>query len=218
MQNGDLTMQSTENVVTRTMNPEPPVAVESAQTAIESAADALPNTAVVAATSCPQLARFSHLQSRIGTLWQRIRARRREAAAVIVLAVTAIVWFETGISETGSAANSQVTLDSYDSVMFDFDSVDDSQAMQDSADPFDTPSHNSFDSELHFPSSGNSVQSDPFTTAHKSADPRSSTPATIAHYPDSAFSGSATHPTADDNSGQRKPRKVKFAGRIQPAN
>ncbi len=218
MQNGDLTMQSTENVVTRTMNPEPPVAVESAQTAIESAADALPNTAVVAATSCPQLSRFSRLQSRIGTLWQRLRSQRRKAAAVIVLAVTAIVWFETGSSETGSAANSQVTLDSYDSVLVDFDSGDDSQAMRESADPFETPSLNSFDSELHFPSSANSVQSDPFTTAHKSADSGRSTPATIAQYPDSAFSGSATHPTADDNSGQQKPRKVKFAGRIQPAN
>lgn len=132
----------------------------------------------------------SRLQLRIGSLWERLREQRREAAAVVVLVVVAIVWSDTGSSGSGSASNSPDSLDSFEAVLSDSGSVGDGQAPQESADPFES-SQDSSDSDLYFPRSEEST---------------------------SETSASAIQTSADYGPDQQHLRKVKFAGRIQPAN
>ena len=219
MQDGDLETQSTEVVVTPTTESERPFAVELVKTtaATESVSGEMTESATVTAATSPQPSVRERLRSRIGSLWPRLREQRREAAAVVVLIVMAMVWSDSGSSGTGSASNSQDTLDSYDDVLSDFEPVGDVQAMRESADPFEPSSQNSDVSGLYIPSSEGSVSADIFSAKNSSADSGRSTP-TTARYPDTtpAFNDSATQSSADY--GQQQPRKVKFAGRIQPVN
>ncbi len=222
MQHGDRETQSTEDFVTPTQKPENPVAAALLPTtpAIQSGSGATAETATVSAESTPQLSGRLRLQSRIGSLWQRLREQRREAAAVVVLIVIAMVWSDTDSSETGSASNASDPLDSYEAVLSDFEPVGDVRAMPESADPFDSSSQKSFDSGLYFPPSEESARSTSLSAHDASSASGSSMPATAARYPDTApaFNASATHSSADDSSDQQQRRRVKFAGRIQPAN
>ena len=222
MQDGDLETQSTEVAATPTTESESPVAVELFQTAAatESVSGEMTESATVTAATSPQPSVRERLRSRIGTLWSRLREQRREAAAVVVLIVMAMVWSDSGSSGTGSASNSRDALDSYDDVLSDFEPVGDVQAMRESADPFESLSQNSDDGGLYIPSSEGSAPADIFSAKNSSADSGRSTLTTAARYPDtaSAFNAAATHSSADDGSGQQQPRKVKFAGRIQPVN
>ena len=207
MQDGDLETQFTEVVATPTTESESPVAVELLQTAVatESVSGEMTDTATVTAASTPQPSVPEQLRSRIGSLWPRLREQRREAAAVVVLIVMAMVWSDSGSSDTGSTSNSQDALDSYNDVLSDFEPVGDIQAMRESAEPFEPSSQNSDVSGLYIPSSEGSVPADIFSAKNSSADSGRSTPTT-------------THSSADYGSAQLQPRKVKFAGRIQPVN
>ena len=146
MQHGDRETQSTEDFVTPTQKPENPVAAALLPTtpAIQSGSGATAETATVSAESTPQLSGRLRLQSRIGSLWQRLREQRREAAAVVVLIVIAMVWSDTDSSEKGSALNSSDPLDSYEAALLDFEPVSDIQTMPESADPFGSSLQNSF--------------------------------------------------------------------------
>ncbi len=149
----------------------------------------------VAVDSVLKLSRRARLRLRIGSLWERLREQRREAAAVVVLIVVAIIWSDTGSSGSGSAANSPDSFDSFEAVLSDSGSVGDGKTQRESADPFES-SQDSFDSGLYFPPSEESA-------SENSA---------------SANSAFEIQTSADYGPDQQHLRKVKFAGRIQPAN
>lgn len=192
MQNGDLRTQSTEDSITST---------EETASLVEKS------------TSIPSSE--SRQRSRIGSFWQRLRDQRREAAAVVVLIVTAIVWFDTGSSRTGSASNAPDPLDGYEAVLSDFETVSASQPMCESADPFESSSKNTFGVGLSAAQTEDSVSAN-----RPSAISGGSTPVPTARYPDDtqAFNASATNTSAGDGSDQQLSRRVKFVGRITPAN
>lgn len=224
MQNGDLGTQSTEteDVVTPAKESENLVPVETfpSADATESTPIATTETVTVTAESTSQLSGPARLRSRIESVWHRLREKRREAATVVVLVVIAVVWFDSGSSGTGSASNSPIELDDFDTVLSDFETVGDVQGMRESADPFESSSQSSFESGLYFPPSEDPFPSDTFSAKNASGDSGRSTRTATARDPEtaSAFNASSTQTSADYGSERQQPRKVKFAGRIQPAN
>jgi len=222
MQNGDRETQPKVDVVMPTEESKDPAAVELCATVAATEFEPCVTTQPpgVASESVPQLSDRARMRSRIESIWRRLREQRREAAAVVVLIVIAMVWFDSGSSGTGTASNSPNQLDSYDTLLSDFERVADDEAMRESSDPFETSHQNSIDSGLYSPQTEGSFQTETFSTKNTSADSGRSTPTTTARYPDtaSAFKASAAQTSADYGFGQQQPRKVKFAGRIQPAN
>ncbi|MBC7964368.1 MAG: hypothetical protein H7Z17_00465 [Fuerstia sp.] len=220
MPHGDLETQSTSETATSVEAPDNLVDAESwlAEPAPESAAGVARGPATQAATvtvaTTPQRSSSSRLGSRIGSAWHRLREQRREAAAVVVLIAMVMIWFDTGSSETGTAPDAPDPLDGFEATLSDFEPVEDARPMRESADPFESQSQNSFDSSLYIPSSEGSAAGN---TA--SSDFGTSTTAT-ARYPEDApaFNASASQTSADYGTDQQQRRKVKFAGRIQPAN
>jgi len=217
MLNGDLETQFTEDSVTPTEEPASPVAITSVRTEFTTEIDAKAATgtasAVEKSTSIPS--RDLRLRSRIASFWQRLRNQRREAAAVVVLIVLTIVWLDTGSSKTGSASHAPDLFDSYESVLSDFEPVDDGQPMCESADPFESSSKNAFGSDLSAVQWEESV-----STNRPSAASGGLNSAPTARYPDDnpAFSTSTNNTSTGDGSDQQLSRKVKFVGRITPAN
>ena len=222
MQNGNLETRSTEDVITPTRQSENPISIGLLMSASksESVSGATTEDGTVTTESTLQPSGSAWLQSRLGSLWQRLREQRREAAAVIVLIVMAMIWFDSGSPGTSPASKSLDTFDSYDAVLSDFEPVSDVQAVRESADPFDSSSQNLFDGGVHSPPSESSARSDTFSSMNSAAGTDSSTAATSARQPDTAsgFNAFPTRISAISGSGQQQPRKVKFAGRIQPAN
>jgi len=222
MQSGNLETRSTEHVVTPTSESENPMAGGLLLSASkdESASGATKEERTVTTESTLQPSGRSWLQSRIGSLWRRLRDQRREAAAAIVLIVMAMIWSDTGSSGTGSTSNALDAFESYEAVLSDFEPVSEVQPVRESADPLDSFSQNSSESGLYFPPSEGSAPSDTFSVKNASPDSDSSASATTARFPDtaSAFNASPTRKSPDSGTVQQQPRKVKFAGRIQPAN
>ena len=140
MQHGDLETQSVVDLAASVEKANDPAAVESLQTGVAapSASDALTVEVKVTAKATLPPSRRQRLTSGIGTLWRQLREQRREAAAVVVLIVMAMFWFDTGKSGTGAATNSPDPLDTYDAVLSDFEPVGNTQPMRESADPFES--------------------------------------------------------------------------------
>jgi hypothetical protein len=196
MQIRDRESQSTEYFGAPTEEPKDPVAAELSRpvAATESISGATTRTLLVTVESTRQLFRRARLLSR--SLWQRLRDQRREAAAAVVMIVIAMVWFDLGRSGTSTPSGSPNELESYDSLLSDFEPVGEDQTMRESSDLFEMSNQNSLDGGLYSPQTEGSFQSDTF----------------------SAKNASAVQTSADYGFGQQQPRKVKFAGRIQPAN
>ena len=222
MQHGDLETQSVVDLAASVEKANDPAAVESLQTGVAApcTSDALTVEVKVAAKATLPPSRRQRLTSGIGTLWRQLREQRREAAAVVVLIVMAMFWFDTGKSGTGAATHSPDPLDTYDAVLSDFEPVGNTQPMRESADPFESGAQNSFDTDLYFPPTGRSAASDTVSAIDASANLGESKPATSARAPDNAPAGNAstTYASAEDGSDQQQRRKVKFAGQIKPAN
>ena len=220
MQNGGRETQSTEVVVTPTEESRDPGAVDSSQTAAatETGSGATTRTLTVTAESMRQLFTRARLRSRF--TWQRLRTQRRKAAAAVVLIVIAMVWFDAGSSQTGTQSNSPGEVDRDDTLLSDSEPVDDDQAMRESSDPFETLSQDATESGLYFSQTDGSAQSDTVSQQHVSANHGDSTRTTTTRNPDtaSAFNANATQTSAGFGFAPQQPRKVKFAGRIQPAN
>ncbi len=224
MQRGDLETQSVVDLAAAVEKTKDPAAVESLQTGVVAPCPSDTATVEVKVTAKATLppSRRQRLTSGIGTLWRQLREQRREAAAVVVLIVMAMFWFDTGKSGTGAATNSPDPLDTYDAVLSDFEPVGSTQPMRESADPFESGAQNSFDTDLYFPPTERSAASDTVSAIDASANFGESKSATSAHDPDNALAGSAstTYASAEDGSDQQQQqrRKVKFAGQIKPAN
>ena len=170
------------------------------------------------------------------SLWQRLRSQPRETAAIVVLVVTAIVWLDSGDSNSpkDQTSKSLDPMDGFESYLSDFETEESSTPLRQSADAADTQSPASFSSDLTIPQTrqsefastvtanyGDSV----FEPSNSSSKNRDS--ATMAaQYPANAdASGSPAYRTNAgstefdaNNSGSRQNRRVRFAGRIKPAN
>ena len=217
MQNGDLERQFTEDSITTAAEPARLAATESVRTksTTEFNSDAAKETASVVAGSTLIPSGNFRLRSRIGSFWQRLRDKRREAAAVVVLIVITIVWLDTGSSKTGTTSYAADPLDGYEAVLSDFEPVGDSQPRCESADPFESSSGNAFGSGLSAAQSEDSA-----STNRPSAAFGGSTPEPTARDADDAraFNAFENNTSTGDGSDQQRPRKVKFVGRIKPAN
>ena len=159
--------------------------------------------------------------SQPSAVWQRLRSRRREAAAVVTLIVMATIWFDSGSSHQRSETDSIDPLEGYDAVLSDFGSAKaEAEAPQrDSADPFEstqTPAVGQLtipqtsDLEVPYSSQGSNMPAGDYF----------SPPAAHASYPDDArgFGGAASGSAAMRSADSQNRRRVRFAGRIQPAH
>jgi hypothetical protein len=216
MSHGDLETQSTNGTATSAEAPDNQVPAESSLTepVNTAAAVAEPRPATMRATfmdaRTPRRSKRSRLRSRIRTVWLLLREQRREAAAAIVLMVIAILWLDTGSSDTGTAPDAPDSLDAFEAALSEFEPFEDAQPKQESADPFESTPQNSFSNGLFIPPSEGSASG-----MAASAESGKSTTAT-ARYPEDAQTLNAS--SAQSTAEQQQRRKVKFAGRIQPAN
>ena len=217
MQNGDIETQFAENSITPTRQPATLVAAESAQTDAESTTkfDTATATASVIEKSTSIQSGDSRLRSRLQSFWQRLRNQRREAAAVVVLLVMMIVWLDTGSSKTGSASFESDLLDGYESVLSDFEPVDDGEPKSESADPFESTSMKDFESGLAAVQTEVSV-----STIRPPAASDGTSAAPTARYPEDTrpFDASANNSSTGNRADQQLSPRVKFAGRIKPSN
>lgn len=215
MPNGDLGTQSTEEIESLVAANESEVAADSGSTEPRSESAAEGSTHVAALTPPPPLtqSRSSRLRSRIAPVWQRLQEQRREAAAVIVLIVMAMVWFDTGSSDSGKAPDAADPLDAFEATLSDFEPVQDTNPVRESADPFESSSPDPFHN-------GSSLPPSEIPVSENTAFSEFDTSTITARYPDepSSFNTSSTQTTAEYGSDQQQRRKVKFAGRIKPAN
>ena len=168
------------------------------------------------------------------SLWRKLRQQPRESAAIVVLIVTAIIWLDSGSSskKTGSATTLD-PLNSFDSYLSDFESMETGEPDRESADPVDHQSPRSFGGDLIIPQTQQSEFANTVNANYGSADaePANSstkyrdTSTTTARYPNDVdaynsqtFTAAPQGAVNPGNSGTQQNRKVRFAGRIKPAN
>jgi hypothetical protein len=153
------------------------------------------------------------------SFWHRLRDQRREAAALVTLIVIAVIWFDSSSSKIETKSVSLDPLDGYEAVLSDFTPVGETQPMRESADPFEStqPIRHDGSSILR---AGESPGSGSTADFNSSASYRGPTPATNADYsshtPTLNTSQGSSAPIGGSDSQQ--PRRVRFAGRIQPTN
>lgn len=182
------------------------------------------------------------------SLWQRLRKQPRETAAVVVLVVTAIIWLDSGDSNSQKTSKSLDPMDGFESYLSDFETEESSTPLRESADPVENQSPASFGGDLMIPQTqqsefastvtanyGDSVfepaNSSSNNIATSTTSTASTTAATAAQYPAAQYpadadafgspvhrANSGTAATDMNNSGSQQTRKVRFAGRIKPAN
>lgn len=170
------------------------------------------------------------------SLWQRLRNQPRETAAIVVLVVTAIIWLDSGDSKSpkDQTSKSLDPMDGFESYLSDFDTEESNTPLRESADPLDTQSPASFSSDLTIPKTQQSDFASAVTanygdTVFESGNSLSNnrdSATTAAQYPaDGDANGSPAYRTNADraefdtnNSGSQPSRRVRFAGRIKPAN
>lgn len=170
------------------------------------------------------------------SLWQRLRKQPRETAAVVVLVVTAIIWLDSGDSNSAKNQTSKSLdpMDGFESYLSDFDAEPSSAPLRESADPADTQSPASFGGDLTIPQTQQSEFASKvtanygdaaFESGNSSSNHRDSA-TTAAQYPaDADGYGSPAYKTNNgstgfdaNNSGSQQNRRVRFAGRIKPTN
>ena len=170
------------------------------------------------------------------SLWQKLRKQPRETAAIVVLVVTAIIWLDSGDtnSQKNGPAKSLDPMDGFESYLSDLDTKESNAPLRESADPAETQSPASFGGNLTIPSTqqpefasqvtanyGDSVF-EPRNPARNNRDSATTTaqyPADADAYGSPAYranAGGAEFNT--NNSDSQKNRRVRFAGRIKPAN
>ena len=159
------------------------------------------------------------------SLWQRLRKQPRETAAVVVLVVTAIIWLDSGDSSSkqSQASKSIDPMEGFESYLSDFETEESGTPLRESADPADTQSPASFGGDLMIPQTQQAEFASTVTANYGDSVFEPSNPSnnnqgaatTAAQYPvDADAYGSQTL----NNSGSQQNRKVRFAGRIKPAN
>ena len=151
--------------------------------------------------------------------WQRLQSRRREVAAVVTLVVIAAIWFDSGSSRVGSETTSIDPLEGYDAVLSDFGPVKDETPQRDSADPFETTQNSSM-GHLTIPQAPNVDEPNVSSGSKMPAGYYGGPPAANASYPDDVrgFAGAASGSGTARGVDSQNRRRVRFAGRIQPAH
>ena len=211
MQIGDLETQSTNHAVTP--------AVEHATATVNGSMQVqtlqepvVPLRADVGAESVSWGSGESRLSAKIGSLLHWLRDQRREAAAIVVLLIMGITWFDSGRSRTDSASAPLSPLDGYEAVMSDFQPVGDGRPLRESADPIEAPFQNSYGSSIFIPEADESMSASTVKTQPATADYGDSTAASAQNQGEaSAFDASSAHHSAGYGSDPQPRRKVKFA-------
>lgn len=167
------------------------------------------------------------------SVWKRLRKQPRESAAIVVLIVTAILWLDSGESKTQKNTKSSNLMDDFDSYLSEMEPGDSAAPSKESADPVDSPSSRQFENELFIPqpSSGSAsavtanygdAPSEPSNSAaeyRSSAMTTSQSPANTNSYDSAAFrSGTGNAANNGELQNSQQNRRVRFAGRIKPAN
>jgi hypothetical protein len=170
------------------------------------------------------------------SLWQRLRKQPRETAAVVVLVVTAMIWLDSGdsTSKQSQASKSLDPMDGFESYLSDFETAESGTSLRQSADPVDSQSIGLFGRELKIPQTPQSefasrvtanYGDSAFEPGNSSTNNRASATTAAQYSGDADAYGSPADRTnaggaASDvnNSGTQQNRKVRFAGRIKPAN
>ncbi len=220
MENGDLEKQ--------------PESLDTVMTAVDAGlANADPVATEPAATERPVISLESVVKE---SLWQRLRNQPRETAAIVVLVVTAIIWLDSGYSKSPKVQTSRSLdpMDGFESYLSDFDTEESNRPLRESADPLDTQSPVLFNSDLTIPQTQQSEFASAVTANYGDtvSEPDNSSinnrdsATTAAQYPaDADANGSPAYRTNADraefdtnNSGSQQSRRVRFAGRIKPAN
>ena len=169
-------------------------------------------------------------------LWQRLRQQPRETAAIVILVVTAIIWLDSGDSSSPRSQSSKPIdpMDGFESYLSDSETGESGTPLRGSADPVDTQSPASFGGELLIPQSPQSEFASTVTANYCDSmfEPSNSlsnsrdTATTAAQYPaDADAYGAPAYRTnavgagldMNDSDSQQN-RRVRFAGRIRPAN
>jgi hypothetical protein len=177
------------------------------------------------------------------SLWQRLRNQPRETAAVVVLVVTAIIWLDSGDSNSQKNHTSKPLdpMAGFESYLSDFETEKSSTPLRESADPVENQSPASYGGDMMIPQTqqpefastvtanyGDSV-SEPnnspsnnlatSTTAARNPATQNPADADADAFGSAAFNTNAGSAAFDmNNSGSQQTRKVRFAGRIKPAN
>lgn len=169
-------------------------------------------------------------------LWKRLRKQPRETAAVVVLVVTAMIWLDFGDSTSRQSKTSKSLdpVDGFESYLSDFETEKSGRPLRESADPADIQAPASFGGEFMIPQAqqsefGNTVTANygdsVFEPNNSSSSNRDSaptaaqSPADADAYGSPAFRTNAGSAASDmNNSGSQQNRRVRFAGRIKPAN
>ena len=167
-------------------------------------------------------------------IWQRLRSQPRETAAVVVLVVTAIIWLDSGSKQSDTSIPAD-PLDEYDSILSQFETSEDFDSLPVSSEPFDSTSRDSFGGgELVIPNSQqsgftNTVTADYGDSSAKFGHPSAGfsghaatdagDPDDLATYDSSAIRSNSSRPSVAPNGSSANPsRRIRFAGRIKPAN
>lgn len=169
--------------------------------------------------NAPEQPRDATQSSQRSAVWQRLRSRRREAAAVVTLIVMATIWFDSGSSHQRTDNTSIDPLEGYDAVLSDFGPAKAEAPQRDSADPFES-TQNPAMGQLTIPQAPDIEIPYPSPASNMPAGDHFSPPAANASYPDDArgFAGAASGSGAIRGADSQNRRRVRFAGRIQPAH
>ena len=150
-------------------------------------------------------------QARLQVAWRLMRKKRREVSAMIVLILMAILWLDTGGAGSQGATSVPDPLEGYDVLLGDFESAGSARPQRESAEPLDFSSETQSGSDsLYIPQSNE-------TAAASQSTGRFGEPAraAAANYSNETPAFSSLSDRKADEPGRRK---VRFAGRIQPAN
>lgn len=175
------------------------------------------------------------------SLWQRLRKQPRETAAVVVLVVTAIIWLDFGDSNSEKLQTSKPLdpMDGFESYLSDFETEKSSTPLSESADPVENQSPASPGGDMMIPQTQQSEfastvtanSDDSVSEPNKSPSDNLAISSTAARNSAAqnpadadAFGSAAFQTDADSaafdihNSSLQQARRVRFAGRIKPAN
>jgi hypothetical protein len=179
------------------------------------------------------------------SLWQRLRHQPRETAAVVVLVVTAIIWLDSGDSNSQKSQTPKPLdpMDGFESYLSDFETEKSSTPLRESADPVENQSPASYGGDMMIPQTqqsefastvtanygdsvsepNNSPSNNPAISTTAARNSAAQNPADADADAD-AFGSAAFNTNAGSaafdmhNSGSQQTRRVRFAGRIKPAN
>lgn len=149
-------------------------------------------------------------KDRLSSVWEQLRGKRREVSAIVVILLMAAFWFDIGGASSKRPAASPNPLEGFDEFLSEFEPHDSTRPLRDSAEPVDNSSQSTLTSNSLFipPSTDSNV------SAFSEEKPPVSSQAEAQYFNESP----SIMPRNTAKPQSAEPRRIKFAGRIQPAN